>query len=344
MSLISDLGAYLLGVFRSFITGTPVSPSAALKDERSEPPKCRFRLDDDSSDTFTLSDGRKLGYAQYGSLTGKAIFYLHGLPGARTEAACFEELALELGARIIATDRPGVGWSSPHMDRTILDHPRDLEQLAKHLELDDYGVLGISGGGPYALACAASMPPEKLKCVSIVCGLGPPDIGMSGACWANWLGFTLGYRYFPAATGWYLKRQLAARLDLDDEKRFELLLQDILRDKSMPEKDREIMRDESTLRLFLRTSRQSFAQGCDEVVQDGKLMCSDLGFRVEDIRADLPVHLWYGKRDVAVPLNHGVQIAARLSGRAHLRVEDETHLSIWENCREEVLKESVRNM
>ncbi|EEQ31504.1 alpha/beta hydrolase fold protein [Microsporum canis CBS 113480] len=353
MSLISQLRSYLLRILHSFTHNTP-NPPEGPADER-ESPSCRFPLDDDSSDALTLPDGRKLGYAQYGSRTGKPIFYLHGLPGARTEAACFEDLAIELDARIIATDRPGVGWSSPHPDRSLLDHPKDLEELAKHLQLEEYGVLvgtanitfyskdtGISGGGPYALACAASLPAESLKCVSIVCGLGPPDIGMKGACWANWLGFTFGYRYFPTATGWYLKRQLAAHLDLSDEQRFQRLRQEVLRDKSMHEKDREIMNDESTLRLFLRTSRQSFSQGADAVVQDGQLMCKDLGFRVEDIRPDLPVQLWYGKHDVAVPLNHGIQIAARLGGRAALRIEDETHLSIWANCSEQVLKELVR--
>lgn len=118
MSLISDLAA---------LTG--------------EPPKPRYRLDDNSSDTLTLPDGRKLGYAQYGSLTGRPILYQHGLPGSRLEAAGYDELGLKLGARIIAADRPGYGWSSPHPGRTLLDFPKDLEHLAKHLELDDYSVL-----------------------------------------------------------------------------------------------------------------------------------------------------------------------------------------------------------
>lgn len=139
MSLISQLRSYLLRILHSFTHNTPNLPEGPA-DER-ESPSCRFPLDDGSSDALTLPDGRKLGYAQYGSLTGKPIFYLHGLPGARTEAACFEDLAIELDARIIATDRPGVGWSSPHPDRSLLDHPKDLEELAKHLQLEEYGVL-----------------------------------------------------------------------------------------------------------------------------------------------------------------------------------------------------------
>jgi alpha/beta hydrolase fold len=143
MSLISDFSAYLRRVFASFTTTTtnnPVSAPAALTSEPSIP-RSHFRLDNDSSDTLTLPDGRKLGYAQYGSLTGQAILYQHGLPGSRIEAAFYHDLGVELGARIIAVDRPGMGWSSPNPGRTLLDHPKDLEQLAKHLSLDDYSVL-----------------------------------------------------------------------------------------------------------------------------------------------------------------------------------------------------------
>lgn len=141
MSPLSDLKAYLLRLFNlSPTTSSPASPPAVLTDEP-EPRKCRFRLDNDSSDTLTLPDGRKFGYAQYGSPTGQPIFYLHGLPGSRIEAAFFHDMGLKLDARIIGVDRPGIGWSSPQPERTLLDHPKDLEQLAKHLELDEYSIL-----------------------------------------------------------------------------------------------------------------------------------------------------------------------------------------------------------
>jgi pimeloyl-ACP methyl ester carboxylesterase len=119
-------------------TDKSVSTPTALT---TEPHKCRFRLDNDSADTLTLPDGRRLGYAQYGSLTQRAVFYLHGLPGSRTEGAYFHDLGLESGTRIVAMDRPGIGLSSPHPNRTLLDLPKDLECLAKHLELEEYAVL-----------------------------------------------------------------------------------------------------------------------------------------------------------------------------------------------------------
>jgi pimeloyl-ACP methyl ester carboxylesterase len=100
-----------------------------------------FPLDTSTSSTLTLPDGRKLGYAEYGSSTGQAVIYLHGLPGSRLEAASLHAFGLELGVRIIAPDRPGIGWSSPHPGRTLLGFAQDVARLAEHLGLRVFNVL-----------------------------------------------------------------------------------------------------------------------------------------------------------------------------------------------------------
>lgn len=116
-------------------------PSANTEIAESRSPESRLVPEKDTSETLTLPDGRKLGYAQFGLLTGKPIFYCHGLPGSRVEGGHLHEAALATGARIIATDRPGMGLSSFQPGRTLLDHPKDLETLAAHLKLQEYGVL-----------------------------------------------------------------------------------------------------------------------------------------------------------------------------------------------------------
>lgn len=133
-------------------------------------------------------------------------------------------------------------------------------------------------------------------------------------------------------------------MDLSDEKRHELVMKEVAGLKKACPKDYEFMKDGDFLQLFLRTARESFANGGNAMMQDGKMMTSPFGFRIEDIRPDLPFQLWYGKQDVNVPLNHGLQIAARLGDRAHLRVEDETHLTISALWREEILKGIVESM
>jgi len=306
--------------------------------------RCRYPLGNDTSDTLTLPDGRKLGYAQYGSPSGHAIFYHHGLPGSRIEAASYHDIALELGLRIIAVDRPGIGLSTPHPQRILLDCPRDLQCLVDHLQLESYSVLGASGGGPYTFACAVSLPASQLKCASVVCGVGPMDIGMKGADILHQLGIPYGWRYAPVfLLKWFLSRDAFGRMDLSDEERFQRVLDPSNLASIKDSRDRELMADQDLVRLMLRSTREARAQGFDSIAVDGRVICSDWGFRVEDIRKDLPVQLWYGKDDCFVPANHGVQIAARLGGddeNVVLRVEDDTHSTItqrWKRAQLEAI-------
>ena len=133
-----------------------------------------------------LKDGRKLGYAEYGATEGRPILYFHGFPGSRLDLplCVTNDIATDLNVRIIAIDRPGIGLSDFKRKRTFLDWPDDVVELADERSLDRFSVLGMSGGGPYAVVCAY-MIPERLTSVGIVSGMGPanaPGI-KQGACW-----------------------------------------------------------------------------------------------------------------------------------------------------------------
>jgi hypothetical protein len=318
MSLISTLKEWLFGTTSpSPLTSAAVAAAVAAASTNAP---CRYLLDNSTSATFTLPDGRKLGYAQYGSPTGKAILYHHGFPGSRLEAAHHHELCTSLGLRIIAIDRPGHGWSTPHPGAKLLDWPKDVERLADHLELESYSVMvchffltfnvliripstilflsynkqGVSGGAPSALACAFSLPPHKLKCVSLVCGTGPPDIGMRGADISHRIGWPYGIRFAPYWMGrWYWRFIGLGRTDLSESARISLLSTQFA---SVPESERDIYDDPDFVRLLVRATGEAFAQGYDGVWDDGKISCRDWGFRVQDIRKDLTVHLWYGAK------------------------------------------------
>jgi pimeloyl-ACP methyl ester carboxylesterase len=138
MSIFSDLKEYLNGLFRG---SAAISLASSPAPPTQEAPTSRTCLDNDISDILLLPDGRKLGYAEYGSRTGPAVLFMHGHPASRLEGAHLHDLGLKLGARIIVPERPGMGWSSPHPARTLLDHPKDVEHLTDHLKLESYGVL-----------------------------------------------------------------------------------------------------------------------------------------------------------------------------------------------------------
>lgn len=307
------------------------------------PADSNWPLDTTTSAILTLSDGRQLGYAEYGSPTGQPIVYLHGWPSSRIEGSALHQTASKVGARIIAVDRPGFGWSSPHKERTILNHAEDVKALIDHLNLQRYGVLGISGGGPYALACARSLPSDRLRAVSIVCGLGSPDMGYSGMNWGHWAGWTFAGWLFPGLLRWWFSRQTEARLDLSETERFRRFAAALDKQKAtMNPKDWILLGDTNWRWMRLRVAAEAYRQGMDGFSQDFKLLNSDFGFKIEDIRKDLPVQVWHGKLDNFVPPHHGEKVAARIGDNAILRITDDTHASISTTHKEEYLTELVK--
>lgn len=306
-------------------------------------PPSSYNLDDNSSKTCILPDGRKLGYAEYGSPTGHAILYQHGLPGSRLEASSYHDLAITLNARIIAIDRPGIGLSSAHASRTLLSWPKDVENLTQHLGLTSYSVLGVSGGGPYALACAFALPATHLKCVSVICGLGPPDMSMWKADMVHWISFPYGWRFAPEfLLEMFFRFDVFGRMELSDEDKLEKMMQPERLASIENTKNRRILSDEAFLKVALRAGRESQRQGFGGVALDGRVVCRGWGFKIEDIRRELPVKLWYGKDDVFIPPNIGIETAARregAGGKVVLRLEeDDTHYSISQDWKKEQLE------
>ena len=113
---------------------------------------------------------------------------------------------------------------------------------------------------------------------------------------------------------------------------------------SEQDRDHDIMTNPHFLRLMLRSARESFAQGYDHVWEDGRLICKDFGFRVDDIRKDLPVQLRYGKFDTFVPIGHGEAIKARMGGNAELIVKEEGHAGIGVRYRREIVEGLLKRM
>lgn len=134
-----------------------------------------FHSSNISTNCLRLRDGRTLGYAEHGDLSGKPIILFHGTPGSRLFRHPDESIASSLGARIITVDRPGFGLSDFKGDRRLLDWPDDVLQLADALGVDRFAVLGYSGGGPYAAACAFMMP-SRLTAIALVSSMAPLDI------------------------------------------------------------------------------------------------------------------------------------------------------------------------
>lgn len=109
------------------------------------------------------------GICGYGSPSGPALLYF----GAwRVEASLLAESAERTGVRVIGVDRPGMGVSDFQPRRRLPDWPDDFDELAHHLSLERFAVVGVSAGGPHALACAVAIP-DRLTACGVVSGVAP---------------------------------------------------------------------------------------------------------------------------------------------------------------------------
>jgi pimeloyl-ACP methyl ester carboxylesterase len=108
--------------------------------------------------TLTLKDNRTLGYAEVGDPQGKPIFLFHGLHSSRLEVALVAKKMKESGIRLIGVDRVGIGLSTFKGNHTLFDTVDDVVELANHLNIEKFSVLGTSSGAKYALACAMIIP------------------------------------------------------------------------------------------------------------------------------------------------------------------------------------------
>jgi pimeloyl-ACP methyl ester carboxylesterase len=301
-----------------------------------------------SHQTLTLPDDRTLGFATFGAETGPVVFFLHGFGDSRLLGAVYHEPGKEQGLRIVAVDRPGIGLSTPQPNRKVLDHANDIRLLAAHLQTKRYSIMGVSGGGPYALACAYALPAEQLKTVSIVCGMGPFDLTMRNSKWTTYLIFS-AFKMFPFLLRWS-RAGTVKQIQTETAETFiantKLQLGAwYMRFIGPTAKDAALLRDERFLAFVYEAAREGCAHGVEGHLMDYEaLTASDLGFQLEDIRADLPIDLWYGREDGSVDLRVGEALAKALGGRARLFVRDEAHLSLAFGCREEILRTMVDRM
>lgn len=278
----------------------------------------------------TLADGRKVSYAIYGAQDDDAptVFYLHGFPGSHHEAYVTNNAALKHGVRVIAPTRPGFGDSTFQENRAILDYPKDILELADLLSVRRFAVLGVSGGGPYTIACLKDLPRDRLVGVGTVAGVMPISFSTQGMLTMSRVMLAVA-PYATGALGWVAYRLLGsvARDVEHPERLVEMMDKDI---GSRSASDKEAWMSHADLKLaIVRSTRESMKQGGYAMAWEAKLFGTDWGFNLEDVKAEKgQMILWHGDQDVNVPLG-GSQKAMEMMPNAELRVmEGDSHLSL----------------
>lgn len=273
--------------------------------------------------TLQLRDGRTLGYTEYGSSEGKSLFYFHGHPGSRFEARFLAGQAAHVGVRLIGIDRPGMGLSSFKAGRCLLDWPDDVVELADSLHINRFAVVGFSGGGPYALACAYKIP-NRLTACGIVSGVGPSGRLLSFlSLWLPWLLLPITRRLFryedQARTS---LRRLARR---------------------WVEPDRKALTLPGVSETMAASLVEALRQGAKGAAYDGMVLGHPWGFELEAI-AFARLYLWHGERDSQLSVAMARALAERLGQCQATYYPGEGHISVIVNHQQEIVVRLISEM
>ena len=285
--------------------------------------------------SITLPDGRDLGYGLYGNPLGIPIIDFHGIPGSRREAKLIASYIQRDDLCFIGFDRPGYGCSSPKRNYKISDLPADVAALTDHLKLKHFIALGYSGGGPFALACAAQMP-ERLGAVGIVSGVGPSEIGAEGMHESNKKKFNLAKR-MPALARIMLTAGFSAMRRHPDQVGPEL-------ERiwwQMPEVDQRVLQDKSFSQGITEITLDAILHTVRGWVDEEILMSKPWQFNLAEIMA-ANIFLWHGGLDRNVPISMAKAAAERIPGCQASFFPEEGHLSLLYNHGDEIISALVK--
>lgn len=244
--------------------------------------------------------GRRLAVETSGNEDGHTVILFHGKPGSRTGPRLRGDMLWRMGINLVTYDRPGYGYSDPNPGRRPVDSIDDLRTITEFLNIENgFSVVGRSGGGPHALACAAGL--QGVKNVASLASRAPQ--------------YELGDRKYDGL-GSHNTRALEMstdqlRVDLTDHVKnmhadprtlLELLRPDFDKD------DRDLVVGQLEAEL-LRTWSEGIQFGPEGWIED----CEgekDWGFDPRDIA--VPALIWYGGRDPFSPSVNGKWLAGNI--------------------------------
>jgi pimeloyl-ACP methyl ester carboxylesterase len=265
--------------------------------------------------TFLLrsADGRRrLGVHVSGNPSGHPVFLLHGTPGSSAGPAPRNLVLTNQNVRLISFDRPGYGSSDRLLARTVADVAQDVVAIADSLGVEQFAVLGRSGGGPHALACAALLP-DRVTRVAALVSLAPPDA--DGLDWFDGMTDSNVDAYTTAAADRELLTarfvQAAAKIKANPSSHFANL------GSEMPAADRLIVANVAIRAMLAQSFAEAVRTSADGWIDDVLAFCSPWGFDLSAI--DVPVLLWHGEDDVFSPVAHTQWLARRVPG-AHMEI------------------------
>jgi pimeloyl-ACP methyl ester carboxylesterase len=237
------------------------------------------------------------------------VLWHHGSPQTGALLAPLLTAAAERGMRLLSYGRPSYGGSTPRPGRTVASAASDVAQIADALEIERFAVMGASGGGPHALACAAQLP-GRVTGVASLAGLAPFDA--DGIDWFAGMADDGALR--AAVRGRKAREQYEETADFDPA--------------SFIERDYAAL--DGAWSSLGADAGAAYAAGSDGIIDDDVAFVTPWGFAVAAITA--PVLIVHGGQDRMVPPAHGDWLLRHLPNAELWFRPRDGHVSILDAC------------
>jgi len=259
--------------------------------------------------TVRTADGRQLSTQVYGDPDGRPVFLLHGTPGSRLGPHPRSAVLHRLGVQLISFDRPGYGESERLGGRQVADAAADVLAIADAFGLGEFSVVGRSGGGPHALACAALLPERTIRAAVLV-GIAPH--GADGLDWFDGMARSNVAEFTAAATGYAdivaHTKEVASAVRANPASLIARL------HAELPDSDRRVVADSGIRSMLIKTYAEALRTSDSGWIDDVLAFCSPWGFDPATIT--IPVLLWHGASDVFSPASHARWLADKIPSAA----------------------------
>lgn len=246
-----------------------------------------------SEGTVEVEPGRRVGFAEYGVRGGPVVLLFHGYPGGRAADLSSPALA-EAGVSLLSIERPGFGLSDQVPGRTLLGWADDVRSFVDAIGVARFGIVGVSGGAPYALAAARSLP-DRVAAVALLCPacMQVEEPALDDLLPSSFRDQIVQYRTEPEAALAAERAQLELRSQqwssdpngLLEEMFAGVSIADPVESARFREKWSSVL---------------SATYGATPGLDEFRVMCESWGFDFTEVST--PVHAWHGDADTSVPL------------------------------------------
>ena len=273
-----------------------------------------------SDQRVELPDGSVVGYAEAGDPAGAPVLYLHGSPSSRLEVGLprIAEAAEDVGCRVLAPDHPGIGLST-FRPYTITDYPRLVRAFADVMRLRRFAVIGVSGGGKYACACAWGLS-DRVTRTGLVSSTCSFDLPGARTTW------NADDRRLYRVADWtpWLVRLLSAKVARDIRRDSDALFPAV--ERTVGDVDNEVLAGPGFREALARNAAETFRQGARGPAHDLTLEARPWGVPFD--RIDVPIEIWHGEDDRVVSPEQSRVLSRALPLATYHAVPGEGHVSL----------------